>query len=117
MASSNHWIWAVVAVVIAVVIVMSGQFGAEDDARLRKDGVAGAGRVLSATQTGSWVNNNPVVELQLEVRSPDASGYQVTLRSMIPQVNLAAIQPGAVLKVKIDRKDPGRVVLDEAWAR
>ncbi|MCB1930325.1 MAG: hypothetical protein KDH17_20110 [Rhodocyclaceae bacterium] len=116
MASSNNWLLVAVIVALFVGVVVFGQFGADKDSKLRRDGVVASGRVIEARQTGSWVNNNPVVDLDLEV---DRGGerYRATLSTMVPQVNLAAVQPGAVLRLRVAPDDGSRIVLDESWAR
>lgn len=116
MATSNAWYWWVLPVVALVgFVIYEGVLQNRDDTLLR-DGTPAIGHVVSAAQTGSWVNNNPVVELVMEV---DAAGgpYRATLKTMIPQINLAAVQPGSRLKVRIDAGDPQHLVIDEPWAR
>lgn len=117
MATSNAWYWWVLSLVIVVGVIGFALLGGGEDDLLRKEGLAASGRVLAARQTGTWVNNNPKVELELLVSGGPAAEYEARLRAVIPQVNLPAVQPGAVLKIKVARDDPQRVVLDEAWAR
>ena len=117
MATSNAWYWWVLALVIVVGVVMFGQLGSEQDEAIRKDGVSANGRVLSVRQTGSWVNNNPEVEIELQISGGPSMEYETRLRTVVPQVNLAAVQPGAMLRLKVARDDPQQVVIDEGWAR
>ncbi|MCB1905927.1 MAG: hypothetical protein KDH15_01035 [Rhodocyclaceae bacterium] len=116
MASSNNWLLVGVVIALLVGAIVFGQLGGDGDSRLRRDGVAASGRVVEARQTGSWVNNNPVVELSLDVDS-GGKRYRAALSTMVPQVNLAAVQPGATLRLRVDPKDPQHLVLDEPWAR
>ncbi|MCB1887066.1 MAG: hypothetical protein KDH20_05645 [Rhodocyclaceae bacterium] len=116
MASSNNWILAGVVLAVFVGFLVYSQLGADADARLRASGKAAIAEVVSADQSGSWVNNNPVLDLALDV-SLEGERYRATLRTMVPQVRLAMVQPGARLQLRVDPDDRGRVVIDEPWSR
>ncbi|MCB1915715.1 MAG: hypothetical protein KDG52_08370 [Rhodocyclaceae bacterium] len=116
MATSNAWYWWVLALVIIVAVVVLGQRGSDRDARLRQEGMAASGRVLAARQTGEWVNNNPRVELHLAVAGTSSTNYEVRLLTVIPQIHLPAVQPGKVLRLKVEPDDLDHVVIDEDWA-
>ncbi len=116
MASSNNWVLVGVVLAIFIGVIVYSQSGADADARLRSSGVSASGEVVRAEQTGSWVNNNPVIEMELDVRM-DGARYRTSLRTMVPQVHLASIQPGAWLQLRVDPDDRKRVVIDEPWSR
>lgn len=117
MASSNAWYWWAIALAVLVGLGLFGGFGGERDAALRRDGQAARGEVLSVRQTGQWSNNNPEVELLIRIGAQGAPPYQATLLAVVPQVNLAAVQPGMTLRLRIDRDNAQRIALDEDWAR
>jgi hypothetical protein len=79
------------------------------------DGMAGTARVISAVQTGALVNFNPTVQLELLVTVPDHPPYPVTLQTVVPQLHLARIQPGAAVAVNVARADRQQVLVD--WNR
>lgn len=79
------------------------------------DGLLGTASVLSATQTGALVNFNPAVQLELLVTVPDHAPYPVTLQTVVPQLHLARIQPGATIAVNVARTDRQQVLID--WDR
>jgi len=116
MATSNAWYWWVLALVVIIAVVLLGQRGSDSDARLRQEGIAASGRVLTARQTGEWVNNNPQVELDLEVAGESSMRYEIRLQTVIPQIHLPSVQPGKVLRLKIAPDDRNHVVIDEDWA-
>ena len=75
-----------------------------------------AGRVGTATvsgvrQTGTYVNNNPECELELEVSVDGGAPYGVTHRQVLSSVALPGFQPGASIPVRVDPEDPDSLVI------
>lgn len=79
--------------------------------------MAGTATVLSAVQTSSWVANNPVMEMTLEVQIDGQPKYTVQSLEAIPVSASARIYQGSVLRVRVDPKDPQKFVFDEPWAQ
>jgi hypothetical protein len=84
-------------------------------AAVAADGVDGTAAVMSATQTGALVNYNPAVRLELLVTVPESPPYPVSLETVVAQINLARVQPGATVPVRVARSDRNLVQID--WAR
>jgi hypothetical protein len=84
-------------------------------AAVAADRVDGTATVMSATQTGALVNFNPAVRLELLVTVPESPPYPVSLETVVAQINLARVQPGAALAVRVARSDRNLVQID--WAR
>jgi hypothetical protein len=55
-----------------------------------------------------------MVELDLTVMAPGNPPYPLTVTQVVPQTQLALLQPGASLKVKVDQSDPSAVWIDFA---
>ena len=75
-----------------------------------------AGRVGSATvsavrQTGTFVNNNPECELDLQVVVDGGAPYGVTHRQVLAMVALPGFQPGASVPVRVDPSDPQSLII------
>ena len=79
------------------------------------DGVAATATVLAAAQTGALVNFDPGVRLDLLVTVPGQPPYPVSLDTVVPQIHLARVQPGASVPVRVARTDRDQVILD--WNR
>lgn len=67
---------------------------------------------MRLVDTGTRINDDPVVEFILEISPDDAAPYQASTRGLVSQLDLPAIQPGTVLGVKYDPNEPSRVALD-----
>jgi len=79
--------------------------------------VSAQATVLKLWDTGTSVNNHPVVGMLLEVLPPDGQPYQTETKSLIPRLAVGQVQPGAVVRVKIDPAKRDRVALDFSGAR
>lgn len=87
--------------------------GREQEARrITATGHEGRATVTGLKQTGMWINNNPVVSMDLMVEVPGRPPYPVTLSETVPQILLARLTSGMPLTVKVDRADPTKVVVD-----
>ena len=77
-----------------------------------KSGIPARAIIRQVWQTGTFVNYNPQVGLQLEVQPPTGSPYMAQVNVVVPMVNIPQFQPGITLPVKISPTDPSKVELD-----
>ncbi len=73
---------------------------------LMKVGTQGEATVLALQDTGMFINNNPRVTLQLEIRLPTIAPYQLTKTMTVPLIRLSQVQTGSVVQVMVDMSDP-----------
>lgn len=69
-------------------------------------GTQGEAKILSLTDTGMLVNNNPRVTLELEITMPMRPPYTVTKTMVVPLVRLPQVQVGETVGVMVDMTDP-----------
>lgn len=79
---------------------------------LRENGLRGQARILSAQQTGRFVNNLPQVKLLLEITSPTGEIYQIEHKEVVSMLAIGSLGAGAVLPVYIDPNNKKKIVLD-----
>lgn len=92
---------------------MIDSYTGEDVAReVRGKGLPAKGRVLKIWETGVRVNDNPVVGFLLEIHAKEMAPYEAETKALISILWIPQIQPGAVLPVRYDPKDPTRIALD-----
>lgn len=80
--------------------------------RIWAEGTPGTAKVVKAKPNGS-MNDNPYVELRLEVSVPGQPIRSVDVRQLISQVMVSRVQPDSEIAVKVDPADPTVVVVDE----
>jgi hypothetical protein len=69
---------------------------------LMATGSKGEASVLQVEDTGMKINDNPRVNVLLEVRIPGYAPYQVLKTVTVPRVRLSQIQVGSVVAVLAD---------------
>lgn len=95
----------VVMLVIGLVILWRAR--ATD--RIRTQGQPGTADIVGVRQTGVFVNQNPQVALDLEVRVLGRSPYRVTVKEIVPLVMLGRLQ--GTVPVRVDPANPERVLI------
>jgi hypothetical protein len=86
--------------------------GYKEAQRLRVQGVPGTARILAMAQTGMYLNEQPQVELTLEVTSSVQGPYQVVVKEWVPLIMLGRLSSGAPLPVKVDPMNPNNLVIE-----
>ncbi|WP_088810788.1 MULTISPECIES: hypothetical protein [Listeria] len=64
-----------------------------------KNGEAALGIIRNFTQTGTYVNEQPQVEIQLDVVKRSGENFQGQVTTIVPLTQLAALQIGAPIQV------------------
>ncbi|MFO0625908.1 MAG: hypothetical protein U0325_09860 [Polyangiales bacterium] len=86
-----------------------------DAARTRAEllarGAEGMGRVLGVRETGTLVNHQPELQFDLEVQSAQGQRFNAQCRAIVSPLNLARVQPGAVVPVRFDPTNIARIAL------
>ena len=82
--------------------------------QLLTTGIPGKASIKGVTDTGTLVNFQPQVVLDLAVEAAGKPAYDVQVTTSVPQVMLARLQPGGAVAVKVDPADPSSLAID--WA-
>ena len=80
---------------------------------LASDPNARIGKALinAIRDTGMTINEDPVVELQMNVTDSDGTVYAVLHQQMVSRLRVGAMQPGAEVVVRIDPADRTKVLI------
>jgi hypothetical protein len=108
-------IMGTIFLVVGVVLVIVGALlvrGARRRAELLAHGQPGTARISSVRQTSIMVNNQPVLDIRLAIQVSGRPEYPASVRQVVPFIRLAQVQPGGVLAVKVDPKQPERLAID-----
>jgi hypothetical protein len=81
-------------------------------ATLRAGGLPARARILGVRPTGHMTNFTPQCQIDMDVYSAGAPPYRVSVVGEIHPIASQRVQPGLVVPVKIDRRNPANVVLD-----
>lgn len=84
---------------------------AETAQRLLATGRQGTATVTAIRDTGVTVNDNPQVELDLDVAVEGMPVFPVTHRQVISRLALGSFQPGASVPVRVDPQQPRTLII------
>lgn len=97
------------AVIFVIWRVMKGM---GPNREILKSGIRAQATIRQVWQTGTFVNYNPQIGMQLEVQPATGTPYLAQVNAVVPMVNIPQFQPGVVVPVKIHPTDPSKVELD-----
>jgi len=79
---------------------------------LHGTGVPAHAKILEIADSGWTVNDDPVISFILEIYPEGQEPYRAQPKIVISRVRVPQFQPGAIVPVRIDPKNPSRVSLD-----
>jgi hypothetical protein len=104
-------IWVAVSLLLVVIYSVVGR-RAKAARRLRQEGIPGRATILEMTQTGTYVNEQPMVKFRLRIEATGVPAYEVEERMVVPLIALGTLTSGQPLTVYIDREDHKRFTID-----
>jgi hypothetical protein len=80
---------------------------------LQTTGVPAEAEILSVADTNRALNEDPIIRLEVEVRPADRQAFRATIeRLVVTYLQVPQYQPGKVIAVRYDPRDPSRVSID-----
>ncbi len=79
---------------------------------LRRSGIPGRAVIKSMVQTGTYVNQQPLVKLDFEVQPEGLPAYELKKRLVVPQIALGQLGIGNALPVHLDPNDRNEIAID-----
>lgn len=87
------------------------QADAQKEEHLSANGRAGTATITALRQTGTFINDDPEVEMDLEVTVEGMAPYPTTHRQVIATIAAPQFQPGATVTVKVDPAEPTSLIV------
>jgi hypothetical protein len=75
-------------------------------------GKPATGTIIRLIDTGTTINNDPVVEFVIRVVPEGGKAYEAHTKALVSRLDVPAVQPGRVVPVKVDPANPARIALD-----
>lgn len=111
----GFFLTAAILAVVAVGLLMWGRKwsqGYAEAQRIKAQGVPGQATITGMRQTGVYVNEQPQIELQLQVQDQMYGSRQIVVKEYVPLMMLGALSSGRPLPVKVDPANPNKVVIE-----
>jgi hypothetical protein len=88
-----------------------GMMNPGGQAALYQTGIQGNATIVSVADTGMFVNQAPVLELELTVSLPGQEPYTAKHKQLVSHVALANFQPGKSFPVRVSPQDPNELII------
>lgn len=118
-------VYGVIGALVVVVIVFGGFMGpmlsffggSPEEKRIRKTGRPARATIIRVGENSGGgvvtVNDQPYLNLVVRVEEGPGAPYEASFDLIIPRAAVPQLQPGAAVMVKVDPRDPRKVVLSE----
>ena len=103
-------------VLAAVLLVGAVLVSSREASSIRATGITAQAKILELHDTGTTINENPVVRLVLEVQPKNAPAFRSESEQLISRLLVPQIQPGTTIVVKYDPEDHDVALLFEPSA-
>ena len=92
--------------------MMDGFSGRKESCEILRIGRPATGAIVRLVDTGTTINNDPVVEFVLRVTPPEGDPWEARTKALVSRLDVPAVQPGRVVPVKYDPQNRARVAID-----
>ena len=110
---SMFLVLAAISMLAPLVVVGFVTIANARNASFARAGIDAKGVILSAEQTGTYVNELPQIALRIRVERSDRPPYEVEHRTVVSLMSMAGLQPGAILDIKVSPRNPDRIQLTD----
>jgi len=87
------------------------QGDAQKSRHLSANGRPGTATITAMRRTGTFVDENPEIEMDLQVTVDGMAPYPATHRQVIATIAAPQFQPGATVPVKVDPAEPTSLIV------
>lgn len=92
--------------------IVDGFSGRKEACRIIAIGKPASATIVRLIDTGTTINNDPVVDFVLQVTPPEGEAWEAHSKALVGRLDVPSVQPGRVVPVKYDPRDRTRVALD-----
>ena len=92
----------VLFLVAMLLISAPSLLGGIENSKILENGQPATARILSLADTGTTINNDPMIHFKLEVHSPDGTVFNAETERLVSRLQIPQIQPGTEINVKFD---------------
>lgn len=85
-----------------LLLIGTALVGGIENRQVLENGQPAYAKVLEVSDTGTTINNDPLVRFKLEVHPPGGAVFEAETERLIPRLQISQIQPGVEVAVKFD---------------
>lgn len=92
--------------------IVDSYSGRKESCEILAIGISATGTIVRLIDTGTTINDDPVVEFVVRVVPADGEPYEAKTKALVSRLDVPSIQPGRVVPVKYDPQNRMRIALD-----
>lgn len=97
-----------------VLLIGATLVGAGANRHVLSTGRSAEATIVGLQDTGTTINQNPLVRLVLDVKPLDRPAFRAETEEIIPRLRVPQFQPGAVVQIKYDPESQAVALVDTA---
>jgi hypothetical protein len=105
------WVPAIFGIIAIAWLILRAK-GARQDRILLERGARAEATVIDARDTGVTVNNEPLIDLHLEIRPQEGEPFRTQKRIVVSKLQMGAFYAGMCIHVRFDPRKPRRVAIE-----
>jgi hypothetical protein len=74
-------------------------------------GASAPATITAVGQTGMYINNQPQIQLVLEVIPPEGAAFTAKINRVVSLLQIPQVQPGRVVEVRYDKNDRSKLMV------
>ena len=100
------------SIIIGAVLIWTNFFSESEEESLLSSGIQAEAEILTIANSGNRYDKEPRIVLKLKVIPVNEEPYETEVIMVISQINIPRLQPGKIVKVRYDKKDKMKVVIE-----
>ena len=80
--------------------------------RIIETGLPASGTIVDIVDTGNLYNDQPQVEVTVDVKPPEGETYRAKTLMIISPVYMSQFQPGKIVNIKYDPADRTKIAIE-----
>ena len=76
-------------------------------------GIDATGKILSATETGTYVNNLPKLAFRIQVFRSGFTPYEVEHEAVVSFLSIPRLQAGAIVNIKLNPQNSRKIIITD----
>jgi hypothetical protein len=102
----------VLSLAVPAIFIVKLLRGSAERSRILRQGIPAQATILQIWETGVRVNDSPQVGFRVSVLPPSGVPYETQTVMVVSQLMIPRIQPGSVVRAKLDPANPNNVALE-----
>ncbi|MEN6319192.1 MAG: hypothetical protein ABFD82_10615 [Syntrophaceae bacterium] len=108
-----HFIMGSIFLFTPFIILMFVALMNAKERKFLENGIDATGKILSVTETGTYVNNLPKLAFRIQVIRSGFTPYEVEHEAVVPFLSISKLRAGAIVNIKVKPQNPRKIIITD----